>query len=242
MAKVLVIDDDPSLLRALRLGLQAGGHEVMTATNGAQGISTTAVASPDIVVLDLGLPDLDGLAVCSRIREWSQIPIIILSASGTEDRKVAALNGGADDYVTKPFGMAELEARIRTAIRHRAGEREDGAPPLLVVGDLELDFVHHEASVHGRKVDLTTKEFEVLAYLARHSPKTCTHQMILHAVWGPGYGREANYVHAYVHRLRHKLGDHEDMILTTPGVGYRLDPDSTVESDVAEDTRPAARD
>jgi two-component system, OmpR family, KDP operon response regulator KdpE len=241
MAKVLVIDDDPSLLRALRLGLQAGGHEVVTAANGAQGISTTAVAAPDIVVLDLGLPDLDGLAVCSRIREWSEVPIIILSASGTEDRKVAALNGGADDYVTKPFGMAELEARIRTAIRHRSSERADRAPSTLAIGDLELDFVHHEASIHKRKLDLTTKEFEVLSYLARNSPKTCTHQMILHAVWGAGYGREAHYVHAYVHRLRHKLGTDEGTIRTTPGVGYRLDPDSPEEPGGAEDSRPVAR-
>jgi two-component system, OmpR family, KDP operon response regulator KdpE len=239
MAKVLVIDDDPSLLRALRLGLQAGGHDVVTAANGAQGISTTAVASPDIVVLDLGLPDLDGLAVCSRIREWSEVPIIILSASGTEDRKVAALNGGADDYVTKPFGMAELEARIRTAIRHRSGERAGSTPPTVTAGALELDFVHHEAAIHGRKVDLTTKEFELLSYLARHSPKTCTHQMILHAVWGPGYQREAHYVHAYVHRLRHKFGDDEGMIRTTPGVGYRLDPDPEGAPAGAEDARPA---
>ena len=118
MAKVLVVDDDSSLLRALRLGLQAGGHEVITAANGEQGISQTALATPDVVVLDLGLPDIDGLAVCKRIRQWSDVPIIILSASGTEDRKVAALDGGADDYVTKPFGMAELEARIRAALRH----------------------------------------------------------------------------------------------------------------------------
>ena len=122
MAKVLVIDDDPSLLRALRLGLQAGGHDVVTAANGEQGISQTALTSPDVVVLDLGLPDIDGQAVCRRIRQWSEVPIIILSASGTEDRKVAALDGGADDYVTKPFGMAELEARIRTALRHRNAE------------------------------------------------------------------------------------------------------------------------
>ena len=119
VAKVLVIDDDPSLLRALRLGLQAGGHEVVTAANGQQGISQTALTTPDIVVLDLGLPDIDGQAVCKRIRQWSEVPIIILSASGNEDGKVAALDGGADDYVTKPFGMAELEARIRTALRHR---------------------------------------------------------------------------------------------------------------------------
>ena len=121
--------------------------------------------------------------------------------------------------------MAELEARIRTAIRHRSGERADTALPTLTVGELEFDLVHHEASLHRRNVDLTAKEFEVLAYLARHRRKICTHQMILHAVWGPGYGREAHYVHAYVHRLRQKLGDDEGMIRTTPGVGYRLDPD-----------------
>jgi two-component system KDP operon response regulator KdpE len=223
VAKVLVIDDDPSLLRALRIGLKAGGHDVVTAVNGEQGITLTAVASPDIVVLDLGLPDLDGQTVCRRIRQWSQVPIIILSASGSEDRKVAALNGGADDYVTKPFGMAELEARIRTAIRHRASEPSETAPTAITVGSLELDLVHHQATLDGVAVDLTGKEFEVLSFLARHAGKTCTHQMILSTVWGTGYGREAQYVHAYVHRLRQKLGDDAGtLIRTTPGVGYSL--------------------
>ena len=169
MAKVLVIDDDPSLLRALRLGLQAGGHEVVTAVNGEQGISQTALTSPDIVVLDLGLPDIDGQAVCKRIRQWSEVPIIILSASGTEDRKVAALDGGADDYVTKPFGMAELEARIRTALRHRKSDADEPSPASITIGSLDLDLVHHEAHVRGGAVDLTAKEFDVLSFLARHS-------------------------------------------------------------------------
>jgi two-component system KDP operon response regulator KdpE len=225
MAKVLVIDDDPSLLRALKLGLRAGGHDVITAVNGEQGISQTAVTAPDIVVLDLGLPDLDGLAVCRRIRQWSEVPIIILSASGTEGRKVAALDGGADDYVTKPFGMAELEARIRTAIRHRATETTDDRPVSITLGPLALDLVHHEARVEGTSVELTAKEFEVLSFLARHAGKTCTHQMILSAVWGTGYGQEAQYVHAYVHRLRQKLGPEAGgMIRTAPGVGYSLVP------------------
>jgi two-component system KDP operon response regulator KdpE len=223
MAKVLVIDDDPSLLRALRLGLEAGGHEVVTAANGQQGISKTAASSPDVVVLDLGLPDMDGHAVCKRIRQWSEVPIIILSASGNEDGKVAALDGGADDYVTKPFGMAELEARIRTALRHRPAD--SGGPELaqISVGALELDLVHHEVHRDGIPVDLTTKEFEVLAYLARHAGKTCTRQMILKAVWGTGYGGEAQYLHAYVHRLRQKLDDSSGtLIRTLPGVGYTL--------------------
>jgi two-component system KDP operon response regulator KdpE len=227
VAKVLVIDDDPSLLRALRVGLQASGHQVTTAVNGEQGISQTAVTSPDVVVLDLGLPDLDGQAVCRRIRQWSEVPIIILSASGSEDRKVAALDGGADDYVTKPFGMAELEARIRTAIRHRAGDTDEQLPATLSLGSLQLDLVHHEARLDGAVVDLTAKEFEVLSFLARHAGLTCTHQMILNAVWGTGYGREAQYLHAYVHRLRQKLDDGSGtLIQTAPGVGYRLHPDS----------------
>ncbi len=226
MTKVLVIDDDPSLLRALRLGLQAGGHEVVTAANGEQGITQTAVTSPDIVVLDLGLPDIDGQAVCKRIRQWSEVPIIILSASGAEDRKVAALDGGADDYVTKPFGMAELEARIRTALRHRRSEADESAPASITVGPLDLDLVHHEARVRGGPVELTAKEFDVLSFLARHLGKTCTHQMILTAVWGTGYGREAQYLHAYVHRLRQKLDDGSGaLIRTIPGVGYSLNPD-----------------
>jgi two-component system, OmpR family, KDP operon response regulator KdpE len=223
VAKVLVIDDDASLLRALRLGLRAGGHEVVTAANGQQGLTMTASAAPDIVVLDLGLPDLDGLAVCGAIRQWSDVPIIILSASAAEGRKVAALDGGADDYVTKPFGMPELEARIRTAIRHRAQGPTEPSPASIRVGGLRLDLVHHGTTLHGRSIDLTAKEFEVLSFLARHAGKTCTHQMILSAVWGTGYRREAQYLHAYVHRLRQKLGDGEStLIRTAPGVGYSL--------------------
>jgi two-component system KDP operon response regulator KdpE len=223
VSKVLVIDDDPSLLRALRLGLQASGHEVVTAANGEQGISQTALTTPDIVVLDLGLPDIDGQAVCRAIRQWSQVPIIILSASGSEDRKVAALNGGADDYVTKPFGMAELEARIRTAIRHRPPDVDEVPASTLTIGSLQLDLVHREATLDGTSVDLTAKEFDVLAYLGRHAGRTCTHQMILGAVWGSGYGREAQYLHAYVHRLRQKLHDRSGTLIhTAPGVGYSL--------------------
>jgi two-component system KDP operon response regulator KdpE len=231
MAHILVIDDDPSLLRALRVGLQAGGHTVTTAANGEQGISQTALVSPDVVILDLGLPDLDGLAVAKRIREWSGVPIIILSASGTDDRKVAALDGGADDYVTKPFSMAELEARLRTALRHRASEATDLGPSTITVGSLELDLVHHEARVPGRHLDFTTKEFEVLSFLARHAGRTCTHQMILNAVWGSGYGREAQYLHAYVHRLRQKLGHDSGVVIrTAAGVGYTLEPEPEPET------------
>ena len=233
MAHVLVIDDDPSLLRALRVGLQAGGHTVSTAANGEQGISQTALVSPDIVILDLGLPDLDGLAVAQRIRQWTEVPIIVLSASGTEDRKVAALDGGADDYVTKPFGMAELEARLRTALRHRAPAASDLQASTITVGSLELDLVHHDARVRGRHMELTTKEFDVLSFLARHAGRTSTHQMVLDAVWGTGYGREAQYLHAYVHRLRQKLGDDSGIVIrTAPGVGYSLEAERETEPEV----------
>jgi two-component system KDP operon response regulator KdpE len=226
VAKVLVIDDDPSLLRALRLGLQAGGHDVITAADGEHGIAQTAVTTPDVVVLDLGLPDIDGQTVCRRIRQWSEVPIIILSASGSEDRKVAALDGGADDYVTKPFGMAELEARIRTALRHGRPGSDPSTPATITIGSLDLDLVHHEAHLRSESVDLTAKEFDVLAFLARHAGRTCTHQMILSEVWGTGYGREARYLHAYVHRLRQKLHDSSGILIRTmPGVGYSLAPD-----------------
>lgn len=223
MAKVLVVDDDRSLLRALRLGLRALGHEVVTASNGEEGVSQTALTSPDVVVLDLGLPDIDGLTVCKRIRQWTDVPIVVLSAISTEARKVAALDGGADDYVTKPFGMAELEARIRTAVRHRRSEPDDQPPATLSLGPLQLDLVHHEAHLEGTIVELTAKEFDLLSFLARNAGKTCTHEMILAGVWGRGYGGEKRYLHAYVHRLRQKLDDPSGaLIQTAPGVGYSL--------------------
>jgi two-component system KDP operon response regulator KdpE len=223
MAKILVIDDDPSLNRALRLGLQAGGHDVTSATTGEHGLSQTALTAPDVVVLDLGLPDMDGIEVCRTIRGWSDVPIIILSAIGAENRKVTALDAGANDYVTKPFSMPELEARIRAVTRGRGIDRDDPAEATLSCGSLQLDLVHHDVSLDGVNIALTTKEFEVLAFLARHSGKTCTHQMILGAVWGTGYGAEAQYLHAYVHRLRQKLNDESaELITTVPGVGYSL--------------------
>lgn len=222
MARVLVIDDDRALLRALRVGLSSKGHEVVVAATGEEGLSKTATESPEVVVLDLGLPDLDGLEVCRRVRQWSAVPIIVLSAIGLEDRKVAALDSGADDYVTKPFGMAELEARIRAALRHSAAMQvpENGE---LVVGDLSLDLVHRQGELGGRALDLTSKEFDLLAFLARHAGKVCTHQMILGHVWGSGYGSEPESLRVYVHRLRRKLNDPEGKTLrTAPGIGYCL--------------------
>jgi two-component system KDP operon response regulator KdpE len=225
MTKVLVVDDDPSLVKALRIGLTARGDEVVTAQTGADAVAQVALVVPDLVILDLGLPDLDGLEVCRRIRQFSDVPVVILSAYGDERRKVEALDGGADDFITKPFGMAELEARLRVAIRHAAARTGNGAsvPPTLQVGALEIDRVHHMAALDGAPLNLTGREFELLAYLARHAGKVCTHHMILKDVWGPGYGAESNYVRVYAHRLRKKLGDDEGRILhTVPGIGYQL--------------------
>lgn len=226
MARVLVVDDDPALLRALRLGLGAAGHEVLTAPNGNEGLAAVLRSSPELVVLDLGLPDVDGLTVCERIRGWNDVPIIVLSATGAESRKVAALDTGADDYVTKPFGMAELEARIRAVLRHRRSRQDPPEAEVLTVGDLTLDQPNHVASLRGRALELTVKEFDVLAYLAVHADKICTHQMILMAVWGKSFTREAQYIHAYVHRLRQKLGDGSGIVIkTAPGIGYTLSRD-----------------
>jgi two-component system KDP operon response regulator KdpE len=227
MTRVLVVDDDRALLRALTVGLTSNGYEVITADDGSSGITRTATDQPDVVLLDLGLPDIDGLDVCSRIRQWTDVPVIVLSAAGSEQRKVAALDGGADDYVTKPFSMAELEARIRTALRHRSPPAVSDELQELQVGELHLDLVHHQARVAGKLVELTSKEFDLLGFLARHAGKLCTHQMILEQVWGQGYGSESQYLRVYIYRLRRKLGDESGNLLkTSPGIGYTLgEPD-----------------
>ena len=225
MSKVLLVDDDPSLLKALRIGLTARGDDVLTAYNGAEAVNQVALSAPDLVILDLGLPDIDGIEVCRRIRAFSGVPIVVLSAYGDEQRKVEVLDSGADDFVTKPFGMAELEARLRVALRHAAARNAEGAEPSpeLDVGRLHIDLVHHMATLADQPLQLTAKEFELLAYLARHAGKVCTHHMILKDVWGPGYGMESNYVRVYTHRLRKKLGDEDGtMLRTIPGIGYQL--------------------
>jgi two-component system KDP operon response regulator KdpE len=226
--KILVVDDDPALLKALRIGLSARGDEVVVARTGSEAMDQAALADPDLVILDLGLPDMDGVDVCRRIREFSDVPIVVLSAYGDERRKVEALDIGADDFVTKPFGMAELEARLRVALRHgptTKGSSGD-SPAALHVGDLDVDLVHHMATKAGADLQLTSKEFDLLAYLARHVGKVCTHHMILKDVWGPGYGEESNYLRTYAHRLRKKLGDDEGRVLrTVPGIGYQLLPE-----------------
>ena len=223
MPRVLIIDDDRDLLNVCRVGLEALGHEVWTAGTGHDGFAEAAIRAPDVIVLDLGLPDMDGMDVCKRIRTWSDVPIVVLSADGSEDRKVDALDGGADDYMTKPFGMRELNARLRVALRHHTVAAEDQAE--LDVGPLHLDLVHCEAALDGRVLDLTAKEFDFLAFLARHAGKVCTRRMILESVWGSQYARDLHYLKVYAYRIRRKLGDEGGQILQSdPSVGYRLMP------------------
>ncbi len=223
MPRVLIVDDDPDLLTVCSVGLTALGHDVQTAETGEDGVAAAAIGRPDVIVLDLGLPDLDGMDVCKRVRTWSDVPIVVLSADSTEDRKVEALEGGADDYITKPFGMRELSARLRVALRHHAAADSGGEPAELDVGPLHLDLVHYQATMDGRELDLTAKEFEFLAFLARHAGKVVTRKMILENVWGPGYLSEVNYLKVYAYRIRRKLGDDEGNFLQSdPSVGYRL--------------------
>jgi two-component system KDP operon response regulator KdpE len=221
LAQILIIDDDPDLLNVCTVGLGALRHEVRTAETGTEGVAEAAIRAPDVIVLDLGLPDLDGLEVCRRIRTWSSVPIIVLSADGSEDRKVDALDNGADDYMTKPFGMRELDARVRVALRHQLvgeGDQEE-----LDVGSLHLGLVHRETTFEGRRIDLTPKEFEFLTYLARNAGKVCTRRMILEHVWGPAYAKELHYLKVYAYRIRRKLGDVSGNFLESdPAVGYRL--------------------
>lgn len=223
MPHILIVDDDMALLNVCTVGLQALGHTVRTAETGTEAVNEVAVHPPDVVVLDLGLPDLDGLDACARIRTWSDVPIVVLSADSSEDRKVDALNGGADDYMTKPFGMRELDERLRVALRHHAAETMERTATELDTGPLHLDLVHYEARFHGQPVDLTPKEFDFLAYLARHVGKICTRSMILENVWGPFYVKELHYLKVYAYRIRRKLHDEEGLFLQNdPSVGYRL--------------------
>ena len=221
MPQILIIDDDPDLLNVCTVGLQALGHHVRTAETAKEGLAEAAIRSPDVIVLDLGLPDLDGLEVCKRIRTWTNVPIIVLSADSSENRKVEALDNGADDYITKPFGMRELDARVRVALRHQ--QSGDTIQEELDVGVLHMDLVHRETTFEGRPIDLTPKEFDFVAYLAQSAGKVCTRRMILENVWGPAYVKDLHYLKVYAYRIRRKIGDEEGRFLQSdPAVGYRL--------------------
>jgi two-component system KDP operon response regulator KdpE len=220
-ARILVVDDEPQILRALTTTLRGAGYEVERAETAESALAAAAARPPDGMILDLVLPDGSGVDVCRELRSWSTVPILILSAVGEEREKVAALDAGADDYVTKPFGMDELLARLRAALR-RAGPSGE---PVLRVGELEIDLDKHTVTLGGKPVQLTPIEFDLLRLLAANEGKLLTHRMILREVWGPAYATESHYLHVHVSHLRRKLesdGSRPRYIVTEPGAGYRL--------------------
>jgi two-component system KDP operon response regulator KdpE len=223
--RVLVVEDEPALQKFLRTTLSTQGHAVTVAGTGAEGLRLAASAPPpDLVILDLGLPDVDGVEVTRRLRDWTTVPVIVVSARGREQDKVVALDAGADDYLTKPFGVAELLARVRVALRHAAVNRDTGEP-VFESGALRVDLARREVSVAGRAVKLTPIEFKLLAVLARNAGRVMTHRQLLKEVWGPQAAGENHYLRVYMNNLRNKLEAEParpQYLLTEAGVGYRL--------------------
>jgi two-component system, OmpR family, KDP operon response regulator KdpE len=222
VTRVLVIDDEEPILRALRINLTARQYQVSTAADGTTGLAAMARDRPDVLILDLGLPDMDGTEVIRGVRGWTSTPIIVLSAWGQENQKVAALDAGADDYVTKPFGMNELLARLRAAVR-RASPAPD--EPVVVTGDFTVDLAAKRVTRDGGDVRLTPTEWQMLEVLVRSSGRLVTQRQLLSEVWGPGYRSEANYLRVYVAQLRRKLEPDPSSprhLLTEPGMGYRF--------------------
>ena len=230
MTTVLVVDDEPQIVRALRTTLQASQYEVLSASTGEEGLALAAAREPALIVLDLGLPDMDGAELIRRLRAWSEIPVIVLSVRESQEDKVGALDAGADDYVTKPFDVVELLARLRATLR-----RSDGAESaaLLRFGDLEIDLAKHLVRRDGVSLHLTPTEYELLQVMATNPGKLLTHHWLLRKVWGMGYGTESHYLHVYVRQLRQKLSDDAALprfIVTEPGVGYRWIAQNALES------------
>lgn len=221
-ARILVIDDESQIQKLLRVALSSHGYEVAEAATGQQGLSEAAVFHPDIIILDLGLPDMDGLEVMTRLREWTQTPVIVLSAKEQEKDKILALDAGADDYLTKPFGMGELLARIRTAMRHSVRVIDE---PVLKFDDLVIDLAHRKVLVQGVEVKLTPTEYDLMKNLAIHAGKVLTHKQLLKTCWGPTYENDTHYLRVFIGQLRRKIEANPARprhIITEPGVGYRL--------------------
>jgi two-component system KDP operon response regulator KdpE len=222
MTRVLVIDDEPSILRALRINLTARNYEVSTASDGTSGLAAISRERPDAVILDLGLPDMDGTQVIHGVRGWSATPIIVLSVWGAEHQKVAALDAGADDYVTKPFGMDELLARLRAAVRRAAPAPDE---PVVTTQDFTVDLAAKRVTRDGVDIRLTPTEWQLLEILVRNRGRLITQKQLLQDVWGPSYGSESNYLRVYVAQLRRKLEPEPSRpryLLTEPGMGYRF--------------------
>jgi two-component system KDP operon response regulator KdpE len=221
--RVLVVDDEPAILKFLKPALEANDYEVVSAVTAAEAVKRIAKDVPEVVVLDLGLPDGDGKDVIREVRQWSRVPIIVLSAREREAEKIEALDLGADDFVNKPFGIGELMARLRTALRHR--QQAQGEASAVKVGTLEIDMPRRQVTRAGAEVKLTSREFDLLSALARHPGKVMTHRQLLAAVWGPAQVDETQYLRVYIGHLRQKLEERPDdpkIILTELGIGYRL--------------------
>jgi two-component system, OmpR family, KDP operon response regulator KdpE len=222
---VLIIEDEQSIRRFIRPSLEAEGYQLVEAANGKEGMLQASQHPPDVIVLDLGLPDMDGLEVIRRLREWTSVPIIILSARGQESDKIAGLDAGADDYVAKPFAVGELMARIRVAVRHAAQSQPGADQSAVMAGDITIDLLRREVRRNGAEVRLTPIEYKLLATLIRHAGLVLTHRQILTEVWGPGYGNESHYLRIFIHQLRHKLEANPSNprhLITEAGVGYRF--------------------
>ena len=218
----LIIDDELQIRRLLRVCLEAKGYEVIEAATGQEGINQAAQYPPQVVLLDLGLPDMDGVAVLKRLREWTQVPVVVLSVRDREDDKISALDNGADDYVTKPFSTGELLARLRVAQRHAQPVPEDA---IFHSGDLEIDLAGRIVTLKGTRVKLTATEYSLLRFFAQHAGKVLTHRQLLREVWGPNYTEQTHYLRVYMTHLREKLEldpSKPTLLITEPGVGYRL--------------------
>jgi two-component system, OmpR family, KDP operon response regulator KdpE len=221
---ILLIEDELPMRRFLRLSLVSNGYRLVEAETGNEGLQQAAARSPELILLDLGLPDQDGLTVAQGVREWSSVPIIVISARGSEDQKIQALDAGADDFLTKPFGVGELLARIRVALRHAA---RASSPPTMrfAVGDLEVDLARRRVLVGGDEVHLTPIQYRLLGMLIKHAGQVVTHRQLLREVWGPNSSDETQYLRVYMGQLRHKLEKNPSrpvLLVTEPGVGYRL--------------------
>jgi two-component system, OmpR family, KDP operon response regulator KdpE len=224
-ATIVVIEDEPQIRRVLRATLTGQGYQLFEAGTGADGLVEIASRRPDVVIVDLGLPDMDGLDVIRRLRDWTAVPIIVLSARGEERDKVTALDTGADDYVSKPFAAGELLARVRVALRHTTGASHESQESAFEVGDLKVDLLRRRVTVASTEVRLTPIEYRLLATLVRQSGKVVTHEQLLRDVWGPTREGQSHYIRVYMAHLRHKLEAepaHPRYLLTEPGVGYRL--------------------
>jgi two-component system KDP operon response regulator KdpE len=222
---VLLIEDEAQMRRFLRASLPGHGYTLLEAASGAEGIREAASRNPDVILLDLGLPDVDGTEVTRQLREWTKTPIIVLSARGEERDKVSALDAGADDYLTKPFGVSELLARMRVARRHVEGRGSEGGDPVFVLRDMRVDVAKRVVTVGGREVHLTPIEYKLLTALVRNPGRVMTHQQLLKEAWGTKYATQTQYLHVYMGHLRSKLEadpTRPQLLVTEPGVGYRL--------------------